>query len=266
DSLTIREIPVRLFCARLAGVWRARDPNDHYWAARPVPDSMVTVDPLTLTMILHPDAKSRPLSPASATLFFEPDIGQLHQDRVNDVLAGFRHLRTGTSSLGTTALIITSLDSAMQAFEDRLQLGRFSIELVAAQLLLVAALAVAFVSGHTLERQGHTFAVLRSRGWAWHAIWRVLLLQMSALAVPAVPTGFALAWLASVLLSRRFYNGLVPWFPPLQPQRVLPAVGLGLGVAMGVVAAQAYAASRRELLELRREASRPALRGWWQRW
>ena len=91
---------------------------------------------------------------------------------------------------------------------------------------------------------------------------------MSALAVPAVPTGFALAWLASVLLARRFYNGLVPWFPPLQPQTVLPAVALGLGVAMGVVAAQAYAARRRELREVRREASRPALRGWWQpgRW
>lgn len=83
-------------------------------------DSVVMVDPVPLITILHPDPKSRPISPASATLFFEPDIGKLHQDRADDVLAGFRHLRTGTSSLGTTALITTGLDRAMQAFEDRL--------------------------------------------------------------------------------------------------------------------------------------------------
>ncbi|HKA51915.1 MAG TPA: FtsX-like permease family protein [Candidatus Dormibacteraeota bacterium] len=230
-----------------------------------MPDSVVTVDPVTLVMILHPDPKSRPISPASATMFFEPDIGQLHQDGADRVLAGFRHLRTGTSSLGTTALITTSLDGAVQAFEDRLQLSRFSIELVAAQLLLAAALAVAFISGHALERQRHAFAVWRSRGWSWHAIWRLLLLETSALAVAAVPVGLALAWLASVLLARRFYDGLVPWLPRLQPETLLPAAALGLAVAMSVMAAQAYAASRRELLEVRREASRPALRGWWQR-
>jgi len=265
DILTVRDTPMRLFCARLVGVWRARDPHDDYWAERPVPDSVVTVDPVTLVMILHPDPKSRPISPASATMFFEPDIGQLHQDGADRVLAGFRHLRTGTSSLGTTALITTSLDGAVQAFEDQLQLSRFSIELVAAQLLLAAALAVAFISGHALERQRHAFAVWRSRGWSWHAIWRLLLLETSALAVAAVPVGLALAWLASVLLARRFYDGLVPWLPRLQPETLLPAAALGLAVAMSVMAAQAYAASRRELLEVRREASRPALRGWWQR-
>ena len=262
DSLTLREVPVRLFCARLAGVWRARDPHDHYWAERPVPDSVVTTDPLSLTTILHPNPKARSLSPASATLFFEPDTSQLHQDRVTNVLTGFRQLRTG--ALGTTALITTSLDSTVQAFEDRLKLGQFSIELVAAQLLLVAGLAVAFISGHALERQRHTFAVWRSRGWSWHAIWRLLLLEVVVLALPAVPTGLALAWLASVLLARRFYGGLVPWLPPMQPGAV-EAAALGLGVAIGVVATQAYVASRRELLEVRREASRPALRGWWQR-
>ena len=81
-----------------------------------------------------------------------------------------------------------------------------------------------------------------------------------------MPAGLVLAWLASVLLARRFYDGLVPWLPRLQPETLLPAVALGLGVAMGVMAAQAYAASRLELLEVRRDASRPALRGWWQRW
>ncbi len=263
DILTIRELPVRLFCARLAGVWRARDPHDHFWAERPLPDSVVTTDPLALTTIMHPDAKSRPLSPASATLFFEPDISQLHQDRAADVLKGFRRLHTG--ALGTTALITTSLDTTMQAFEDRLQLGQFSIELVAAQLLLVAGLAVAFISGHALERQRHTFAIWRSRGWSWHAIWRLLLVEVLVLALPAVPVGVALAWLTSVVLGRRFYGGLVPWLPPAQPETVLLAAALGLAVAIGVMAALGYAASRRELLEVRRDASRPALRGWWQR-
>lgn len=28
DILTVREVPMRLFCARLAGVWRASDPHD----------------------------------------------------------------------------------------------------------------------------------------------------------------------------------------------------------------------------------------------
>ena len=263
DILTIRELPVRLFCARLAGVWRARDPRDHFWAERPVPDAVITTDPVTLTTILHPDPKSRPLALASATLFFEPDISQLHQDRAADILKGFRRLRAG--ALGTTALITTSLDSTVQAFEDRLQLGQFSIELVAAQLLLVAGLAVAFISWHALERQRYTFAIWRSRGWSWHAIWRLLLLEVVVLALPAVPVGLALAWLTSVVLARRFYGGLVPVLPPLQPETVLPAAGLGLGLAIGVMAALAYAASRRELLEVRREASRPALHGWWQR-
>lgn len=79
---------------------------------------------------------------------------------------------------------------------------------------------MAFISGHALERQRHAFAIWRSRGWSWHAIWRLLLLETSALAVPAVPAGLALAWLASVLLARRFYGGvcsprlccrLLPW-------------------------------------------------------
>src|SRR5215813_7481356 len=99
---------------------------------------------------------------------------------------------------------------------------------------------------------------------SWHAIWRLQLLEVVVLALPAVPTGLALAWLASVLLARRFYGGLVPWLPPMQPGAA-EAAALGLGVAIGAVATQAYVASRRELLEVRREASRPALRGWWQR-
>jgi len=90
------------------------------------------------------------------------------------------------------------------------------------------------------------------------------LLEVVVLALPAVPTGLALAWLASVLLARRFYGGLVPWLPPMQPGAA-EAAALGLGVAIGAVATQAYVASRRKLLEVRREASRPALRGWWQR-
>src|SRR5262249_56185094 len=106
----------------------------------------------------------------------EPDLSRLRQDRAGDVLRGFRRLRTG--GLGTTALITTSLDNTVQAFEDRLELGQFSIELVAAELLLVAGLAVAFISGHALERQRHTFAVWRSRGWSWHAICRLHLLGL----------------------------------------------------------------------------------------
>ncbi len=262
---TNQSYDVRLFCARLVGIWRARDAHDSYWAERPVPDAVVNVDAGTLFEILHPNPKAAPRYPASAHLYLEPDLAKLHQDNAQNVLYGFRRLRAGSSILATTSLLVTSLDTAVQAFEDRLQLGQFSIQLVSAQLLLVAALAVAFISGHALERQRQTFAVWRSRGWSWHAIWRLLLLETAMLALPALLLGLAAGWLTAVLLARRSFDGLVTTLPPFALDRLAAAIALGLGVALAVIAAQAFAASRKELLEMRREASRPALRGWWQR-
>jgi FtsX-like permease family len=261
---TTTDTPLRAFCAGLAGVWRARDPHDPYWAERPPPTELLTVDVPGLIAVAQQAPRSRPLLSATTSLLFEPDLAALHQDRVDDVLAGLRRLRVGIPVRGGSALVTTDLDRAVEAFEDRLRLGRFVIELVAAQLLLITALAVAFLSGHALRGQRHTFAVWRSRGWSWHAIWRLLLLEAAGLALPALPAGILVGWLAAVLLARRAYGGQVAWLPPWRPEPLLAAVGLGLGAAVAVMAAQAYAASRRELLEVRRDAARPALRGWWQ--
>jgi hypothetical protein len=263
---TLSERPVEAACVRLVGVWRARSPSDPYWAGLPVPDDVLTVGSDELFAFVR-QVRRLPQAgtfSAVATFYFEPDLTLVNQASAGQVVPGFRRLRAAIPFRTSTLLVETDLDTAIQTFEDRLDLASFAVRTVAAQVLLIALLAVAFIAGHSLDRQRQLFATWRSRGWTWLAIWRLVMVETLALAVVAVPAGVVAGWLASLAALRLAYGSVT--FPPPDTtlERLLPAAGLGLVAALAAVALQAFAASRRELLELRRENSRPVARAWWQ--
>jgi hypothetical protein len=263
---TLSDRPVEAACVRLVGVWRALSASDPYWAGLPLPDDVLTVDSDELFAFVRQVRQVPQAGPYSAvaTFYFEPDLARINQADVNQLVPGFRKLRAAIPFRTSTILVETDLDTAIQTFEDRLGLATFAVQLMAAQVLLVALLAVALIAGHSLDRQRMLFATWRSRGWTWLAIWRLVMVETLALAVVAVPAGVAVGWVASLAAMRVAYGSVPLLSGDTSLQRMLPAAGLGLVAALAAVALQAFAASRRELLEVRRESSRPAHRAWWQ--
>ena len=248
------------FCVRPVGIWRQRQLDDPYWSGLPPPASALTLGTGAYFSLL----RLLPTTHSMGVAVFAPDLSRFHESEAGDIVDRFRRLRSVLTLRDSSTEVSTRLDGVIQDFESRLGLARFVIELVLAQLLLIALYYVAFVSSHALAQQRRLFAVWRSQGWSWHAIWRLLMTEVVALAAAAAPLGLVLGWAGSVLLSRSLFPGRVPWLPAAPASQVLAYAAVALLAALAVFAPQAAASARRDLLDERRWASRPELRGWWQ--
>jgi hypothetical protein len=143
------------FCTRLVGVWRALSASDPYWAGLQPPAAALTLGAGAYFHLLQ----LLPATHSTGFVVFAPDLSRFHEAQATDLVDRFRRLRATIGLSGSASEVSTRLDAAMQDFKSRLQLARFSIELVLARLLLIAIYSVAFVSGHWGLRPGQVFTL-----------------------------------------------------------------------------------------------------------
>jgi predicted lysophospholipase L1 biosynthesis ABC-type transport system permease subunit len=248
------------WCARVAAIWRARDRFDPFWGGLGTANAALVTGSDAFFQIVG----RLPGARVNAFAIYEPDRAAFRQDQAQGILDRLTQLRSFFNVRRTDAALISGLDRAIGDFLRRLQLAQFTIQLVAAQLLLIALFFLSFAAAHVLEQQRQLFAVWRSRGWSWRRTWRLVMLEFTLLAVLSAPAGVLLAWLATTTVARVIYGRDSPALIRVDPTRLALPIGAALALGLAVLAGQAFLASRRGLLEARRRASRPALRAWWQ--
>jgi hypothetical protein len=259
--LQVVNYPLEVVCTKVAAVWRPKDASEPYWGSEKTPADFLELDRQQMFDLLHfrlPDARA-----GTVHAVFAPNPGAFHAADIDQIRQGFRRLDFEYSVRQLDGLIRTGTDTALDDLMARSAVAQFAIQLVAAQMLVVALYYLAFMAGHSLEQQRQLFAVWRSRGFSWFRIWRLLMLEFAAVAVVAVPVGLGLAWLLAAGVTRAVYAPTASIPPALIGDQALP-VAVVIAVALAVLAASAFQASRKELLQVRRLTSRPQLRAWWQ--
>jgi len=246
-------------CLRIGAVWTQR-PADPYWQVRAIPTSALIVDERSFFALL---AMLPPTFAASAHVVYAPSLATFHEKDLGEIRADFRRLRTGATTLGSVQ-VATDLDSALGSFQDARLTSRFPIQLVLTQVVLLAALQVAFVASRVLGRQSELLGVWRSRGWSWLRLSCLLATESVILALPAAILGLAAALVISLVLTRLSYEVDLRGLLPDAAIRGLAWSAVAVATSMLIIAPFAVQASRRRLLEVRHRASRPSLRGWWQ--
>ena len=249
------------FCIQLAAIWQPKDPSSTYWGPTHVPYNALMLDGQSYAKVVGNLA----IPVSTAYVSFTPDAEAFKQFNVPEVLDRLRQLRGYFSVTHTSYVISTGLDTGLQEYWDRFTSAQFAIQLVAAQVLLVALLYLSFAAGHVLDQQREQLAIWRSRGWRRRSVWALLMLEFIILACLAVPPGLALGAGGAAAAIRLVY-GSFPVHQAVADLGVLwqPAA-LAFGLGLCVLGLRAAAASRQGLLEARRLTSRPALRPWW-RW
>jgi len=246
-------------CLRIGAVWTQR-PADPYWQVRAIPTSALIVDERSFFALL---AMLPPTFAASAHVVYAPSLATFHEKDLGEIRADFRRLRTGATTLGSVQ-VATDLDSALGSFQDARLTSRFPIQLVLTQVVLLAALQVAFVASRVLGRQSELLGVWRSRGWSWRRLSCLLATESVILALPAAILGLAAALVISLVLTRLSYEVDLRGLLPDAAIRGLAWSAVAVATSMLIMAPFAVQASRRRLVEVRQRASRPSLRGWWQ--
>ncbi len=248
------------FCLQLAAIWQPKDPSSTYWGPAHVPYNALTLDGPSYATVVN---LAIPVS--TAYVSFTPDAEAFKQFNVPEVLGRLRQLRGYFGVTHTSYVISTGLDTGLQEYWDRFTGAQFAIQLVAAQVLLVALLYIAFAAGHVLDQQREQLAIWRSRGWRRRSVWALLMLEFVILACLAVLPGLGLG-VGGAAAAVRLAYGTFPVHQAVADLGVLLApAALAFGLGLCVLGFRAAAASRGSLLEARRLTSRPALRPWW-RW
>jgi hypothetical protein len=249
------------WCARLAGIWQPRDPREPFWQAAGPLAGFLTVPEDELFAVLGPVAA---LYRPTAGAVLEPHTAAMTLAGLPDLANQVRRLRERLTLEGARGMVDTNLDGGLDDYGSRLAVGEFALGLVSAQVLLVGLAYLAIASHHSLAQQGPALAVWRARGIGRATILRLLALEWVALAAAAMPVGLVAGLGAGALAGRVLVGGGLP--PQLRadlPLALLAPVGIVVAASLAVLAVVSVLASRRELLDLRRRASRPG-GAWWQ--
>lgn len=246
------------FCARLVGVLRPRADSTAWWGPQ-TPDSAVLVDQATYFRLL-PGLQAQ----SFAHVTFSPDATAFGQTSLDTALDRLNQLRTHYGVFEQDAALSTGLDTRLAAYQARVQVAQFALLLVVAEILLVAFLYLSFTAGHLLDQQREELGVWRSRGWRRRGVWAVLTVEFAVVACLSLPVGVAVGLGGAAAVLRLVY-GAVPVQLALAAAASMwqPAL-VAVGLVLGVLAWRAAGASRQQLLDARRMASRPELRPWWQ--
>ena len=263
DRLCVQVInfPKEVICTQVAAVWRPRNPDEAFWGIEKLPDNFLELDRAQLFDILtHQLVDARA---ATVHAVFEPDLSRFHARDIGALQEGFRRLHFAYTVTELNADVATGVDTALDGLVAETAVAQFAIQLVAAQILVVALYYLAFVTGHSLDQQRQLFAVWRSRGWSAGAVWRLVMSEFALIALTAIPFGLVAAWLLAAGVTRAVYGSGASLPSALLADQVAPVTAV-VAVALAVLGYTALAAGRRELLQVRRLASRPQTRPWWQ--
>ncbi|HEY7202396.1 MAG TPA: FtsX-like permease family protein, partial [Candidatus Dormibacteraeota bacterium] len=251
-------------CLRVAAFWRALDPADPYWSGRFVGWELLASRADVFAGLQQMDRAFDITSTGATTgRLYRVPVGQLDAGDAEAVAGQLRALH-GYYAVRTDAFFATDVDGAIEAFVARERLGSFTVQLVAAALALVALFAVSFVARHFLEAQATELAALRARGWRRRRVLAFLLLQLGILVAGALPLAAGLTAAAALALGRLAFPS-PPALGTADYVRLAPPLAVAVAAVLVLLGALAAGAARRDVLELRRGASRPAGPAWW-RW
>lgn len=255
------------WCAQIAALYEPKDANDPYWGGS-LPQHSLMLGQAAYWQLVGEStaaASARRLTPFAGTAAqaWAPDISSLH-DRDIAAFAGQLNALRGYFAVQRDGLFLTGLDTGVKAFEGRYLVASFTIQMIAAALLLVALYSLSFVGSHFFDSQARPVAVLRGRGWSRRRLWALLMTQVAVLAVVAVPLGVLAAYGLSVLIGRITFGGAAPQLHTADLVAMVPFAAASVVGALGVLGLQAAAASRRGVLDLRRARSRSDAKPFWQ--
>ncbi|MGI8563264.1 MAG: FtsX-like permease family protein [Candidatus Dormibacter sp.] len=248
------------FCLRVAGVWSARDANEAFWGGRP-PETVVTMGKEALFGLQAGDTPD-----IQVMHFYVADLKSLHAAEVPAVVAQLHQLR-GYFVVERGGSFSTQLDGELRNFDIRRQSAAYTIELVTVAMLVAALYATGFLVAGFLGGQSADLSVLRARGWPRRRIWLVALMQLLVLVLPASALGLIFAsLLCGVLALTTFGLGadLIGAAGDLL-RAAAPTVLVCLLCETLILVSQTWRAAGAEVLEVRRDASRPSSQPWWRR-
>lgn len=248
------------FCVRVSGVWQARDPTEPYWGGDPIAPLVAELpEDLLFKVVSGPG-----MSESQVTMVFAPDLEAIGAADPGDVGNRLSSLRPALGEAQGTN-VTTQLDEAVKAYQMRMQAAGFALQLVSAQLWLLALFCAAFLVRLRLDQDRQAISVWRSRGGSRAGIGAALALELLAVALAALPVGAAAGWMAGWAGTRLAYPDLPPPHPAAGGTGALwvpLAAAAAIGVA--VVLAQVALATRGGVLRTHMQASRPD-RPWWRR-
>jgi hypothetical protein len=247
-------------CFQVTGVWRPKDLSDPFWGANKTPGLAFVVRTDVYFTIL----KGQTGVQSDASFVFTPDLASIRAADLDQVLDRLHRLRGLFSVRLPNTTINTRLDESLDAYSRSAQVAAFALRLVAAQLLLIALVCVAFLTAQLLDQQRAAISVWRTRGWGWTGIAGLLIVELTVAAAAAVPVGIAAGGVGSHAVARAVYGGWGTVGSDLQLSRLWQPVAIALAAGLVLIWTQALLAARRGIMRSRPLASRPP-EPWWRR-
>ena len=263
------------FCARIAAIYQPLDPADPYWGGS-LPDHSLmfgrqeywALVKQANSVVVRPGPNQPPpprnaLLAGTAAQVWAPDFTNLHARDISLLASRLNSLR-GYFTVQREGLFLTGLDTGVKGFGQRYDVAAFTIQMVAAALLVIALYSLSFVGSHFFDSQGSLMAVLQARGWSRLRVWSLLMTEVALLAAVALPVGLVAAYLVALAIGRSIFGGSAPRLDSEDLLALLPFTAAAVVAALAVLAGLAAATSRRGVLEVRRAGSRAAVQPWWQ--
>jgi predicted lysophospholipase L1 biosynthesis ABC-type transport system permease subunit len=251
-------------CLRVAATFRPLVPGDLYWQGRAI-DQELLASSADVYQGLDEFNRGSGIRSTTATAgrLFRVLTGTLDTGNASDVAQRLQDLH-GYYAIRVDSYFATDVASAIAGLQQQQQVGAYTVQLVAAALLLVALFAVSFVARHFLESQARELAALRARGWRRRRVLTFLVVQLLLLVLGALPLGAGAAALAWLALGHYAFTS-PPKVAPADVEGVAVPLAAATAVAVLLLTGMAALAVRQDVLDQRRGASRPAGPAWW-RW
>jgi hypothetical protein len=233
------------WCARLAGLWRAAEPTDPYWASPGVPPDVLTDrNGFMSVLALHP-------SPGAGAgvvpqRWYWPRPGASDADAAGAAALPGRIGQVRQALAAAPGIRVqTSLDEALDRYASARTVATFSLELLTGALVVLAVLLFALMTHLLIRLHERELTLLSVRGWAAAQTRNLLLVELGIVVAAALPAGLMLA---GVLLTL-FAPALAVW----------PLVGLDRQdlLGTGAVLAAALVETLLVVIVLAERASRP---------
>ncbi|HWQ15098.1 MAG TPA: FtsX-like permease family protein [Roseiflexaceae bacterium] len=251
---------------RIAGVWRAKNPEEDYWFYQPETlNEALFVPERSFTERL---AAKNPKSVYVALWYLLADGSRIRSADVQSVSARIARSATEVSTLLSGTRLDISPARALSRHQEQVQRLTLILTVFSIPVLGLIAYFIILVAGLVVQRQSNEISVLRSRGASRAQVLGIYLLEWLLLGALALGLGVALGQLAAFLMTwtRSFLDVEVrEWLPigmtPDAWQRAWQVLGLLLVASL----LPAFAAARYTIVSFKAERARATRKPWWQR-
>lgn len=255
------EIPVRI-----AGVWKATDPEEEYWFYDPgALDDAMMVPEGTFRDRISPCLEDEVYL---ALWYLVMDGSDVHPHNTLSMLARINGVRQRAAALLPTVELAISPAEALQRYHSAAGMLTISLYAFSAPILGLILAFVSLVAWLAVERQRNEIAVLRSRGATAIQVIGIAALEGLLLGAVALAAGLPVGeTIAHVIGKARSFLDFT-LRSELRAAATMVTVRFGVfatGVALAARVAPTVGAARHTIVTYRQERARTLRRPWWQR-